>query len=163
MLIRAPSAGITTKFKRAIMGLKALCGKRKSSAQAVSILVCNLHRACALQEQGRERVVIWLQKWNLRCCSIWDHVWGSSIHSRSEQLQNTSRVLGSGPGGGDAEMSQPVRNHLVGRVAWQTGAGWCQVLWESTEGSCLVGTDGKDVEGCCRILPRDSGGATGGY
>ena len=56
---------------------------------------------------------------------------------------NTSCVLGTVPGIADAEMSQPVRNQLVGRLARQTEAGWCQLLGDGGEGSCLVGSDGS--------------------
>lgn len=70
---------------------------------------------------------------------------------------NTSCVLGTVPGIADAEMSQPVSNQLVGRLARQTEAGWCQGLGEGGEGAAWWAVMGA-CGGCGGILPRDSSG-----
>lgn len=92
-----------------------------------SISACGLHRSQALWEQGRDGAVILMWELNVRC-SIWGHGHRSPIHSLSEHLQSTSRVLGVASGAGDTDMSQHFRNGPAERAALQRilgGAGCC--------------------------------------
>lgn len=140
------------KDQKGCNGSESILEEKQSPAQVGSLAVGGVHHAGAPLEQGRESAVVWLQKRNLRCRSsgtafvahlfirvvnIYGHLlcfrhhprrWGCRDESTHEELERRG-------------------------VAWQTDAGWCQVLWEHTEGSCLVGSDGEDVGGCCRILP----------